>query len=124
MSIFSGIGGAEIALHRLGIRLRDVVSVETSGMKRRILKRWWQNTGQSGELLQIEDIQRLTSSKLESLFGKFGGFELIICQNPCTGDSVAGLDSPSFYEFVRVLQRVRKMKENNFSSPFFIIMII
>ncbi|KAH7513530.1 hypothetical protein FEM48_Zijuj12G0210100 [Ziziphus jujuba var. spinosa] len=95
----------QIALHRLGIRLRDVVSVETSGMKRRILKRWWQNTGQSGELLQIEDIQRLTSSKLESLFGKFGGFELIICQNPCTGDSVAGLDSPSFYEFVRVLQR-------------------
>ncbi|KAH7533366.1 hypothetical protein FEM48_Zijuj04G0123200 [Ziziphus jujuba var. spinosa] len=88
LSIFSGIGGAEIALHRLGIRMRDVVSVETSGMKRRILKRWWQNTGQSGELLQIEDIQRLTSSKLESLFGKFGGFELIICQNPCTGDSV------------------------------------
>nr|XP_048322210.1 probable inactive DNA (cytosine-5)-methyltransferase DRM3 isoform X2 [Ziziphus jujuba var. spinosa] len=111
LSIFSGIGGAEIALHRLGIRLRGVVSVETSGMKRRILKRWWQNTGQTGELLQIEDIQRLTSSKLESLFRKFGGFDLIICQNPSTSDSVGGLDSPFFYEFVRVLQRVRNMKE-------------
>lgn len=111
LSIFSGIGGAEIALHRLGIRLRGVVSVETSEMKRRILKRWWQSTGQTGELLQIEDIQRLTISKLGSLFQKFGGFDLIICQNPCTGDTAAGLDSPFFFEFVRVLQRVRSMME-------------
>lgn len=111
LSIFSGIGGAEIALHRLGIHLRGVVSVETSGMKRRVLRRWWQNTGQTGLLVQIEDIQRLSSKKLESLIEKFGGFDFIICQSPCNGDSSVGFEFPLFSEFVRVFQRVRTMME-------------
>lgn len=111
LSIFSGIGGAEIALHRLGIHLRGVVSVETSGMKRRVLKRWWQNTGQTGVLVQIEDIQRLTSNRLESLVEKFGGFDFIICQNACNDDSPVGFEFSLFSEFVRVFQRVRSMME-------------
>lgn len=122
LSIFSGIGGAEVALHQLGIRLKGVVSVETNELTRKILKRWWQNTGQTGELVQMEDIQKLTTNKLESLINKFGGFDFIICQNPCTytwknskivadSDSLAGFDFSLFYEFVRVLQRVRSMME-------------
>uniref|UniRef100_A0A0D9WMT7 SAM-dependent MTase DRM-type domain-containing protein n=1 Tax=Leersia perrieri TaxID=77586 RepID=A0A0D9WMT7_9ORYZ len=39
LSIYSGIGGAEIALHRLGIPLQCVISVEQSDIKRTILKR-------------------------------------------------------------------------------------
>ena len=121
LSIFSGIGGSEIALHRLGIRLKAVVSVETSETKRRILKKWWQSTGQTGELAQVEDIQRLTSSKLSSFMEKFGGFDFVICQNPCShlqsskgavdGDGITGFDFSLFCEFVRILQRVRTAAE-------------
>lgn len=120
LSLFSGIGGAEVTLHRLGIYLKAVVSVEASEAKRKILRRWWQNTDQAGELVQVDDIQRLTSSKLEFLMKKFGGFDLVICQNPCTysdkgskaaagSNEVAALDFTLYYEFVRVLQRVRTM---------------
>ncbi|KAL0308072.1 UNVERIFIED_CONTAM: putative inactive DNA (cytosine-5)-methyltransferase DRM3 [Sesamum angustifolium] len=64
LSFFSGIGGAEVALHRLGIHLKGVVSVESCDTKRRIVKKWWENSGQSGELIQIESIHKLSSNKL------------------------------------------------------------
>ncbi|XVE65470.1 hypothetical protein DITRI_Ditri08aG0002400 [Diplodiscus trichospermus] len=113
LSVYSGIGGAVVALHRLGIRLKGVVSVETCEARRRILRNWWQSTGQTGELVVIEDIQRLTSKKLESLMDKLGGFDLVICQNSSmTGPErdmhmPPGFDFSLFNEFVRVLQRVR-----------------
>ncbi|XP_050381674.1 probable inactive DNA (cytosine-5)-methyltransferase DRM3 [Argentina anserina] len=121
-SIFSGIGGAEIALHKLGIPLKGVVSVETCATKRRILRRWWETTGQSGQLEQIDDIQKLSSNKLESLMRRFGGFDFLICQNPCSSsvskipaqsDSDPGFDFSLFYEFVRVYQRVKSMMDRS-----------
>lgn len=121
LSLFSGIGGVEVALHRLGIRLKGVVCIETSETRRRIQRRWWGSSQQTGELMQIDDIQRLTTSKLENLFAKFGGFDLLICQNPCIlstsqkasmdGENLPGFDFSLFYEFVRILQRVRSMME-------------
>lgn len=122
LSLYSGIGGAEVTLHRLGIYLKAVVSVESSETKRKILRRWWQNTDQTGELVQIEGIQKLTINKLEFLMKKFGGFDIVVCQNPCTysekgsktvpgSSEVVGLDFTLYYEFVRVLQRVRSMTE-------------
>ncbi|KAL2504656.1 S-adenosyl-L-methionine-dependent methyltransferase superfamily protein [Abeliophyllum distichum] len=110
LSIYSGIGGVEIALNRIGIRLKGVVSVEPCETKRRIVKQWWESSGQIGELVQIESIQSLASNKLEALIKKFSGFDFVICQNPYTAavnDSLAGLDFSMFVEFVRVLQRVR-----------------
>ncbi|GMH29149.1 hypothetical protein Nepgr_030992 [Nepenthes gracilis] len=120
LSIYSGIGGAEVTIHRLGICLKAVVSVEPSEMKRTILQRWWKNTGQTGELVQMEDVHKLTSSKLDAMMRKFGRFDFIIGQNPCMyssktskafvgGSDVAGLDFSLFFEFVRILQRVRIM---------------
>ncbi|KAK7348006.1 hypothetical protein VNO80_22554 [Phaseolus coccineus] len=115
LSLFSGIGGAEIALHRLDIKIKAVVSVETSAQKRKILERWWRQSGQTGSLVQIEDIQKLTSKKLEGLITKFGGFDLVIYQNPCSysssrlqaGVGLSALDFSVFCECVRVLQRIR-----------------
>ncbi|EEF43158.1 conserved hypothetical protein [Ricinus communis] len=118
LSLFSGIGGAEVALHRLGIHMKGVVSVETSETKRKILRMWWRNSGQTGELEQIEDIQKLTTKKIDRLIERFGGFDFVICQSPCTcasgnpkmeqrADARSALDFSLFCEFVRVLQRVR-----------------
>lgn len=58
LSLFSGIGGAEVALHRLGIRMKTVVSVEKSELNRTVLKTWWDQT-QSGHLIEIADVQTL-----------------------------------------------------------------
>lgn len=113
LSLFSGIGGAEIALHRLGIKIKAVVSVETSEKKRRILERWWRSSGQTGTLVQIEEIQKLTSKKLQSLISKLGGFDLVIYQSPSPrgGESIASVDFSVFHECVRVLHRVRGLCE-------------
>ena len=46
LSLFSGIGGAEVALHRLGIPLKNVVSVEKSEVNRNIVRSWWKQTNQ------------------------------------------------------------------------------
>ncbi|KAM3268106.1 putative inactive DNA (cytosine-5)-methyltransferase DRM3 [Capsicum chacoense] len=123
LSIYSGIGGAEVALHRLGIPLKAVVSIESSEKNRRILKQWWSSSGQAGELVQLEDIHKLASNKVEVLIQQFGGFDFIICQNPCTYsskgnlaadiDSHASLDFMLFHEFVRVMQRVRSKMGRN-----------
>ncbi|XP_050216140.1 probable inactive DNA (cytosine-5)-methyltransferase DRM3 [Mercurialis annua] len=120
LSLFSGIGGAEIALHRLGIHMKGVVSVETSETKRKMLRTWWRNSGQTGELEQFEDIKKLTTSRIDRLAEKFGGFDLIICESPCTsssdnpeieqvGDAPSGFDMIKYCEFVRVLQLVRNL---------------
>ncbi|XP_022930277.1 probable inactive DNA (cytosine-5)-methyltransferase DRM3 [Cucurbita moschata] len=122
LSIFSGIGGAEIALLRLGIHLKVVISVESSAAKRRILQKWWRSSGQTGELELIEDIQKLTSNKIHNLIKKYGGFDLVVCQNPCSRslsssklskdtEGIASFDFSIFYEFVRVLQGVRNTME-------------
>ncbi|KAL0461694.1 UNVERIFIED_CONTAM: DNA (cytosine-5)-methyltransferase DRM2 [Sesamum latifolium] len=50
LSLFSGIGGAEVALHRVGIKLKNVVSVEKSKVNRDIVKSWWEQTNPEGEL--------------------------------------------------------------------------
>lgn len=117
LSFFNGIGGALVALHRLGISLKGAVSVEPCENKRNIVTQWWENTGQSGELIQVEDSQKLSSNKLEDLIKKFRGFDVVICQNPyASGDGttdLAALDFSLFVEFVRVLQRVRTTMGRN-----------
>ncbi|KAJ4839137.1 hypothetical protein Tsubulata_040339 [Turnera subulata] len=121
LSFFSGIGGPEIALHRLGIPLKGVVSVETCETNRRILKRWWISSGQRGQLEQIDDVQKLTTDRVEGLVERFGRFDFIICQNALTHSSKRGpagvpkvvFDFASFHEFVRVLARLRDIMERS-----------
>ncbi|XBH89550.1 hypothetical protein VPH35_081421 [Triticum aestivum] len=116
LSIYSGVGGAEIALHRLGIPLKCVVSVEESDVNRKILKRWWAKTEQSGVLRQLNGIWKLKTDALEDLFKEFGGFDLVVGGNyssyrgGTTVNATMGMDSGKYFEYVRVLQRVRSMQ--------------
>uniref|UniRef100_A0A0D3G2X2 SAM-dependent MTase DRM-type domain-containing protein n=1 Tax=Oryza barthii TaxID=65489 RepID=A0A0D3G2X2_9ORYZ len=113
LSIYSGIGGAAIALHRLGIPLQCVVSVDQSDTNRKILRRWWSNTEQKGQLRQINTIWKLKINVLEDLVKEFGGFDIIIggnfssCKGGTTVNSTMGMDSNQFFEYVRVVQRVK-----------------
>ncbi|XP_043715506.1 DNA (cytosine-5)-methyltransferase DRM2-like [Telopea speciosissima] len=116
LSLFSGIGGAEVALHRLGIPLKNVVSVEISEVSRNILHSWWEQTNQKGNLIHVGDVQKLTLDRLEELIKSLGGFDLIIGGSPCnnlTGsnrvsrDGLKGEHSILFYEYFRIINDVK-----------------
>ncbi|CAL4928628.1 unnamed protein product [Urochloa decumbens] len=119
LSLFSGIGGAEVALHRLGIRMNNVISVEKSEVNRTILKSWWDQT-QTGTLIEISDVQTLTSEKIESYIRRIGGFDLVIGGSPCNNlagsnrhhrDGLEGEHSALFYHYFRILDAVKSIME-------------
>ncbi|KAI3838556.1 hypothetical protein MKW92_014490 [Papaver armeniacum] len=116
LSLFSGIGGAEVALHRLGIRLKNVVSVECSKPRREVLQNWWKSTNQRGNLIEIEDVLKLSNERLENLIYELGGFDLVIGGSPCnnlsgsnraTRSGLDGDQSSLFFEYHRILKKVR-----------------
>lgn len=116
LSLFSGIGGAEVALHRLGIHLKTVVSVEISEVNRNILKSWWIQTNQTGELIDLTDVQELNGDRLEQMINTFGGFDLVIGGSPCNNlsgsnrlsrDGLEGKQSSLFYDYFRILDLVK-----------------
>ncbi|OMO80177.1 C-5 cytosine methyltransferase [Corchorus olitorius] len=120
LSLFSGIGGAEVALHRLGIPLNNVVSVESSEVNRNILRSWWQQTNQRGTLIEIVDIQHITIDMVGQWIKDFGGFDLVIGGSPCNnlagGNRVSrnGLDgelSSLFHNYHQILHFVRIMMD-------------
>ncbi|GAB4839771.1 DNA (cytosine-5-)-methyltransferase [Ancistrocladus abbreviatus] len=118
LSLFSGIGGAEVALHRLGITLKNVVSVEISETNRNILNGWWEQTNQRGNLIHVADVHDVTPSKLIEWMGSLGAFDLVIGGSPCnnlaggnrrTRDGLEGEQSSLFFQYYRILNHVREL---------------
>ena len=118
LSLFSGIGGAEVALHRIGIPLKTVVSVEISEVNRNIVWCWCEQTNQKGTLIDIADVQELEPDRLEQLMCTFGGFDLVIGGSPCNNlagsnrhsrDGLEGKESSLFYDYFRILDLVKGM---------------
>lgn len=118
LSLFSGIGGGEVALHRLGIKLKNVVSVEKSKVNRDIVKSWWEQTNQTGYLIDFDDVQRVDEETLEQIMGTIGPFDLVIGGSPCNNlagsnrvsrDGLEGKESALFYEYFRILDTVRSI---------------
>ncbi|KAI3893973.1 hypothetical protein MKX03_025279 [Papaver bracteatum] len=124
LSLFTGIGGAEIALHELGIPLNIVVSVEKSEVSRKIFQNWWNNTNQQGVLIHnTNDVRKPDEEKLKELVQCCGGYDLVVGGCPCdnitgsnrvTRDGLDGEQSVLFYDFRRILNTVmRLMRERN-----------
>ncbi|RAL53491.1 unnamed protein product [Cuscuta campestris] len=118
LSLFSGIGGAEVALHKLGIRLKTVVSVEKSEVNRNIVRSWWEQTNQTGNLIDFDDVQLLNADRLEQLIHSTGGFDLVIGGSPCNNlagsnrvsrDGLEGKESSLFYDYIRILDLVKSI---------------
>ncbi|KAJ1704382.1 hypothetical protein LUZ63_004161 [Rhynchospora breviuscula] len=105
LSLNTGIGGAEVALNRLGMHFKCVVSIETSEVNQKIFKRWWDNTHQSGELRQIGGISKLTLQLLAQLVKDFGGFDLVVGTHLL--ETYDGLYTNTFFEFYRVLTQLK-----------------
>jgi site-specific DNA-cytosine methylase len=99
LSLFTGIGGGEVALHRIGIHMKTVISVEISEVNRRILRGWWDQT-QTGNLIEISDVKSLSNDRIASFISRYGRFDLVI----------GGLDAEQpalFYHFSRILNAVK-----------------
>ncbi|CAN4118366.1 unnamed protein product [Withania somnifera] len=118
LSLFSGIGGAEVALYRLGIPLNNVVSVEKSEVNRNILRSWWEQTNQRGNLIHFDDVQLLSRDRLLKLIESIGGFDLVIGGSPCNNlagsnrvsrDGLEGKESSLFFDYVRILDDVKSL---------------
>lgn len=118
LSLFSGIGGAEVALHKLGIPLKNVVSVEIFEGNRSVMSSWWEQTNQRGNLYHINDIQELTEERLRDLMSRFGGFDLVVGGSPCNNlagsnrhhrDGLEGKESSLFFDYVRILDSVKQI---------------
>ncbi|KAF7059226.1 hypothetical protein CFC21_066158 [Triticum aestivum] len=115
LSLFTGIGGGEVALHRLGIHMKTVVSVEIGEVNRRILRGWWDQT-QTGTLIEIADVKSLTDDRIATFVRRFGGFDLVIGGSPCNNlagsnrhhrDGLEGEQSALFYHYFRIVDAVK-----------------
>lgn len=119
LSLFSGLGGAEVALHKLGVKLLVVVIVEIDDGTRRCLEAWWASSKQEGVLNQnYRNIKDLGRAQISELVNMYGGFDLIVGGTPCNNLSGSnhvtrvGLDgkqSSIFFEFSRVVAAVREL---------------
>ncbi|XBI31814.1 hypothetical protein VPH35_055339 [Triticum aestivum] len=115
LSLFTGIGGGEVALHRLGIHMKAVVSVEIGKANKRIFRGWWDQT-QTGTLIEIDDVKSLTDDTIVSFVSRFGGFDLVIGGSPCNNlagcnrynrDGLEGEQSALLYHYFRILNAVK-----------------
>ncbi|XP_068334254.1 DNA (cytosine-5)-methyltransferase DRM2-like [Pyrus communis] len=122
LSLFTGIGGAEVALHRLGVPLKNVVSVEISEVNRNVVSSWWEQTNQKGRLQHLVDVQQLNGDCLERYMSEFGGFDLVVGGSPCNNlagsnrhhrDGLEGKESSLFYDYFRILDLVKSMMGRN-----------
>ncbi|OIW14336.1 hypothetical protein TanjilG_25122 [Lupinus angustifolius] len=122
LSLFSGIGGAEVALHRLGIPLKTVVSVEKSEVNRNVVRSWWEQTNQKGNLIDMNDVQDVGVECLEQMMNTYGGFDLIVGGSPCNNlagsnrvsrNGLEGKESSLFFDYFRILDLVKNITTNN-----------
>ncbi|VYS66907.1 unnamed protein product [Arabidopsis thaliana] len=117
LSLFTGIGGGEVALHRLQIKMNVVVSVEISDANRNILRSFWEQTNQKGILREFKDVQKLDDNTIERLMDEYGGFDLVIGGSPCNNLAggnrhhrvgLEGEHSSLFFDYCRILEAVRR----------------
>ncbi|XP_047966577.1 DNA (cytosine-5)-methyltransferase DRM2-like isoform X1 [Salvia hispanica] len=122
LSLFSGIGGAEVALHRLGIKLNNVVSIEKSKANRDIVRSWWEQTNQTGSLIDFDDVQLFDAPRAEQIISSIGGFDLVVGGSPCNNlagsnrvsrDGLEGKESSLFYDYFRILDLIKCIMGSN-----------
>eukprot|EP00246_Nothoceros_aenigmaticus_P009434 TRINITY_DN24954_c0_g1_i1.p1 TRINITY_DN24954_c0_g1~~TRINITY_DN24954_c0_g1_i1.p1 ORF type:complete len:160 (+),score=19.45 TRINITY_DN24954_c0_g1_i1:3-482(+) len=119
ISLFAGIGGAEVALHKNGIKINVLVSVELEERVRRVVENWWEVTEQTGILVHdLHDVKHLTRDKMRALVKTYGKFDLLIGGSPCnnlTGNNrrsrtgLQGEQSYMFHDYKRILCDLRDL---------------
>lgn len=95
-----------------------MVSVEIAEVNRNIIRSWWEQTNQRGQLIEIADVQEVSIERLDQWISSFGGFDLVIGGSPCNNlagsnrvsrNGLDGKQSSLFYHYVRILDLVKTM---------------
>lgn len=98
--------------------MKNVVSVELSEPSRNVVRCWWDQTNQKGNLIDVSDVKEVTGDRLEQWISSFGGFDLVIGGSPCnnlTGsnrwsrDGLEGEHSSLFFDYFRILDLVKSI---------------
>ncbi|GMP24013.1 hypothetical protein CsSME_00001422 [Camellia sinensis var. sinensis] len=118
LSLFSGIGEASIALHKLRIPLKNIVSVEKLEICQTILHWWWEETNQKGNLIHIEYVQDVNAHMIARWIKSYSGIDLMIggshCNNLIGGNRVSRdrheeKQSSLFFDYFHILNLVKSM---------------
>ncbi|XP_061998856.1 DNA (cytosine-5)-methyltransferase DRM2-like [Rosa rugosa] len=90
--------------------------LEISEVSRNVVRCWWEQTNQRGNLYHLADVQELNADHLEHYISSFGGFDLLIGGSPCNNlaggnrhhrDGPQGKESSPFYDYFRILDLVK-----------------
>jgi DNA-cytosine methyltransferase len=111
ISLFSGIGGFEVAIHRLYPR---AVCVGYSEIDPKAIAAYSRNFPTH---TNFGDIRVLTKSVLDAALAKSGGCDLLVAGFPCNdlssvngmGKGLEGPQSGLFYDMVRVIKVLKKI---------------
>ncbi|GAQ78775.1 S-adenosyl-L-methionine-dependent methyltransferases superfamily protein [Klebsormidium nitens] len=126
LSLFDGIGGAGVAVHRRAVPIKRYISVENNEHCRTVVQNWWKRNGldRTGCLEFIDDVRLLTTRKIAELVAA-GPLDLLVGGSPCnqlTGNNrgpnntaggrsgLFGRESRLFLDFFRVLNEVERLQ--------------
>ncbi|KAG5522156.1 hypothetical protein RHGRI_034364 [Rhododendron griersonianum] len=85
---------------------------------RTIVRNWWEETNQKGNLIHVADVQEVTAERIAQWISRFGGFDLVIGGSPCNNlagrnhvsrDGLEGKHSSLFFDYFRILDLVKSM---------------
>jgi len=130
LSLFDGIGGALVALHKIGVRLNRVITCEKDELRRMVVRNWMQKHAPRAihiEMVDIRDASKGPSSTafIRNIMNK-GPIHLVIGGSPCQNISMlnrvssdkgsgrsgfSGDDSHLFFSYVTILRKCKEEHE-------------
>lgn len=85
VALCSGLGGAAVALRRLGAPVRALVCVDAEPKARAVVRAWWERGGGAPAGLHQEwhDVREVTRARVRELVDRFGRVDLLVCGTLC-----------------------------------------
>lgn len=128
-SLFDGIAGALRALKLLGIRVKAYFVVEKDPLAMDVVRANFPPE-EHPYIRYLGCVEKITTADLEDIVRTVGPVDLFIGGSPCTDLSVLGkkkgLDCPEgssyhFYDFLRILQDLRRLCNSDSHNVFFLL---
>lgn len=130
LSLFDGIGGAVVALHKIGVKLNRVITCEKDELRRMVVRNWMQKHVPHVIHIEMDDIKDASKGPSNTAFIRStmskGPIHLVIGGSPCQNISMlnrvsgnkgsgrsgfSGDDSHLFFSYVNILRKCKEEHE-------------